>query len=63
MTYKEYGDCVYCDHCIHCGRDKPYWIFECDICGSQFYDEDKVTKINGKDYCKRCLEELEEESA
>ena len=63
MVYKESGDCVGCPQgCIHCGRDKPYWVYECDICGETFYEEDEVTRIDGKDYCNRCYEkEFEEE--
>ncbi len=60
MIYKD-NDCVDCPQgCIHCGREKDYWVYECDICGSRFYDEDKLTRIKGKDYCDRCYEEFEE---
>ncbi len=62
MVYKE-NYCVGCPQgCGHCGRDKDVWIWECDICGETFYEEDEVTRINGKDYCNRCYEkEFEEE--
>jgi len=52
-VYKE-NYCVGCETCYHCGRDKDVWIWECDICGDTFYEEDEVIQINGKDYCERC---------
>ena len=64
MIYKE-NSCVGCPQgCISCGRNRDYWVFQCDICGEVFYEEDEVTRINGRDYCNRCYErEFEEEEA
>ncbi len=63
MIYKE-NSCVGCPQgCISCGRNRDYWVFQCDICGEVFYEENEVTRINGHDYCERCYEELFGEEA
>lgn len=56
------NDCVGCPQgCIRCGRQYDYYVWECDECGNQFYSEDEVVRINGKDYCDRCYERIFEE--
>ena len=60
MVYKR-NDCVLCETCMGCGRRKDYYVFECDICKDEFFREDEVVRINGKDYCDRCYERVFEE--
>lgn len=52
------NDCVGCPQgCIHCGRDINYYIYECDVCGEQMY-EDEVYFENNQHFCKKCWEKL-----
>ena len=45
------NDCVGCDYCVHCGRDKVLYIY-CDVCNDT---DDKIYNFDGKDYCYQCL--------
>lgn len=47
------NDCAGCDHCVHCGNDKSYLAFNCDICGEYIEAED-VHSEDGIDYCPEC---------
>lgn len=31
-SYRE-NDCVGCENCMNCGRNRNYYIWECDECG------------------------------
>ena len=40
-------------------KDVPI-VYECDECGYPIYDGDEVYKIEGKKYCKDCIESFKE---
>lgn len=49
------NDCVGCEHCINCGRDKDYLVVDnliCDKCGN---DADELYVVDGKQICIKCL--------
>lgn len=39
---------------------EPPIVYECDECGYPIYDGDEVYKIEGKKYCKDCIESFKE---
>jgi len=49
--------CVGCETCFHCGRQKPIVQLKmyCDKCGD---DIEMSYKIDGKDICENCLEDV-----
>ena len=51
---KRYDDeCLGCDFCVHCGRDKtPYW--SCDRCDEDFAPY-KLYDFYGEMLCAACL--------
>lgn len=59
MKYKE-SDCVSCERCYGCGRREGYYIWVCDNCKEEFYEELTHT-IWGKDLCDKCLNEEDDE--
>lgn len=56
-------DCVNCETCFHCGRDKKYPVWECDNCHEEGYEEDFIyITVDGKELCMNCYTKLYEES-
>jgi len=56
-SYRE-NDCVGCETCINCGRNRNYYTWECDECGYSSTDETEFRKVGRKDYCVSCHKEL-----
>ena len=54
------NDCVGCPQgCVHCGRDRTYYVWTCDGCGEKTTEYDEfVQSKDGKCYCPDCCEEL-----
>ena len=52
------NDCVGCPQgCIHCGRERSYYVWYCDECGKVTYKQDDfIHTEDGKDYCHSCYE-------
>lgn len=71
------NDCVGCDPCRFCGRDKDYFVFECDWCGKEDiemyeYDNchacfdcitDREEDEEFYDHCVICGKDIDEEEA
>lgn len=55
--YRE-NDCVGCETCMNCGRNRNYYIWECDECGYTSEDKTEFRCVGGKDYCTDCYKEL-----
>lgn len=52
------GECLHCDRCHHCGRNKSEadLMVECDSCGKiRPAHKADMYRYKGKDYCERCL--------
>ena len=54
------NDCVgFPQGCVHCGRDRTYYVWTCDGCGEKTTEYDEfVQSKDGKCYCPDCCEEL-----
>ena len=49
------NDCVGCDHCISCGRNRNYAVYSCDKCGRDIDENDKsLYELDGKEVCLKC---------
>lgn len=57
------NDCVGCPQgCGGCGRDKSYYLWTCDECGTTTTDYyDFHHESDGKDYCSDCYCKLFED--
>lgn len=62
MIYSD-SNCVGCEVCRGCGRNRKYTVWECDECGKPHYSESDVVEIKEKQYCERCYERLFGEEA
>lgn len=61
MSRRIENDCVGCPQgCIYCGRNKNYYVFECDGsgCFEETNDYEEFFHVGNKDYCKSCYKDL-----
>ena len=53
------NDCVGCPQgCVHCGRERTYYMWTCDGCGEKTTEYDEFIHEGDKCYCPGCWDEL-----
>lgn len=54
MGYEIENDCVGCETCANCGRDRDYKVYYCDNCGDNASEDNPLYVFEGQELCWEC---------
>ena len=57
MGYEIENECVGCETCANCGRDRDYRVYFCDSCGETADEYTPLYDWDGKELCFECVTE------
>lgn len=58
--FREYDCCDCPQGCIHCGKDKGFIVYQCDLCYEKSTDRDFLEEVNGQELCSSCIDKMYE---
>ena len=54
MGYEIENECVGCETCANCGRDRDYRVYYCDNCGDNASEDNPLYVFEGQELCWDC---------
>ena len=54
MGYEIENECVGCETCANCGRDRDYRVYYCDNCGDNASEDNPLYVFEGQELCWEC---------
>lgn len=54
MGYEIENDCVGCETCANCGRDRDYRVYYCDCCEEHASEDNPLYVYENKELCWEC---------